>query len=69
MKNVGIKLNKTQKTILQAILENNKYTIDEPAAMSSVERRTIERNIKTLREKGILDRNGSKKDGYWIVNI
>ena len=44
-------------------------TIEEMAKYASVERRTIERNIKTLKEKGIIGRVGADKNGHWIVYI
>lgn len=30
---------------------------------------TITKRIRWLREKGIIERRGSKKKGHWIVNI
>lgn len=65
--NVGIKLNKTQKIIVEVLQKVPRCTIEDLAKKASVERRTIERNVKILRDKGILERVGSKKDGYWIV--
>lgn len=65
--NVGIKLNKTQNTIIEMIKSNPKCTIDELAKIALVEKRTIERNVKTLKEKGILERVGAKKDGIWVI--
>lgn len=65
--NVGIKLNKTQKTIIETIKSNPQCTIDEIAKIALVEKRTIERNVKTLKEKGILERVGAKKDGIWVI--
>lgn len=33
----------------------------------NVTTRTIERLIKRLREKGILERKGGKHFGYWVI--
>lgn len=34
----------------------------------NVTTRTIERTIKRLREKGILERKGGKRFGYWVIH-
>ena len=39
------------------------------AKYAEVEPRTIERNVKTLKEKGVIDRVGADKNGHWIVKI
>lgn len=33
----------------------------------SVSRRTIERDLAIMREKGILRREGNNNDGIWVV--
>jgi DeoR/GlpR family transcriptional regulator of sugar metabolism len=33
----------------------------------AVTTRTIERDLAKLQDNGILERAGSKRDGYWIV--
>ena len=67
--NVGVKLNKTQIKIVERIRNNPSVTIEEMAKYASVEARTIERNIKALKEKGIVDRIGADKNGHWVVKI
>ena len=66
---VGVKLNKTQTKIVGFIKNNTNITIKEMAKYAGVETRTIERNIKALKEKEIIDRVGAHKNGYWIVKI
>lgn len=66
--NVGVKLNQTQKAIIQILSENPIITSARLAENLNVQKRTIERNIKSLKEKHILERKGSDKDGEWIVN-
>lgn len=66
--NVGIKLNQTQKKILSMLSKNPSLTSAKLAETLNVQIRTVERNIKELREKEILIRRGSKKDGMWIVD-
>ena len=67
--NVGVKLNKTQRKIVEVLKSNPNSTIEEMAKYAEVEPRTIERNIKALKEKDIIDRVGADKNGHWIVKI
>ena len=67
--NVGVKLNKTQRKIIELMKNNPNITIEEMAKYVCVETRTIERNIKTLKEKEIVDRVGADKNGHWGVKI
>ncbi len=66
---VGVKINKTQIKIVEFIKNNPNITIEEMAKYAGVETRTIERNIKKLKEKEIIDRIGADKNGHWIVKI
>lgn len=68
-KNVGVKLNKTQRKIVEQMEANPNITIEEMAKYACVETRTIERNIKNLKEKEIIERIGADKNGQWIVKI
>lgn len=52
--NDGIKLNATQNKIVDLLKENSQYTIDILAALVGVKHRTIERNLKTLKDKGTI---------------
>ena len=49
------------------IVGNTSITIDELKEVLDKDRRTITRNIKALKEKGLIDRVGSDKSGYWKV--
>lgn len=68
-KNVGVKLNKTQNKIVELISNNQHCTIEEMAKYANVEARTIERNLKTLKEKNVVERIGADKNGHWIIKI
>ena len=63
--NVGINL--TQQKILSEIMNNPKVKVDEMAERIRLKSRTIERAIRALKGKGILEREGSNKTGYWKV--
>lgn len=63
--NVG--LNKTEKAVLEILIENPNRTADELAVEIGVAKRTIERSFVSLQKKGKIERVGSKRDGMWIV--
>ena len=67
--NVGVKFNKTQRKIVELLKNNPNSTIEEMAKYAEVEPRTIERNIKALKEKNVIDRVGADKNGHWMVKI
>ena len=67
--NDGVKLNSTQKKIVEMMRKNTYCTIDEMAEFAQVKRRAIERNIKLLREQDLIVRDGADKNGRWIVRI
>ena len=46
-------------------MQNQNITQEEIAKILKRTVRTIERNINILKEKGVLERNGSNKNGYW----
>jgi len=64
-KNVG--LNKTEKRVIEILIENSSVTSVELVEKIGVTKRTIERTFKTLQEKKMIERIGSKRDGNWIV--
>ena len=68
-KNVGLNvgLNKTEKRVIELLIEKPSYTSVDLAEIIEVSKRTIERTFKTLQEKNIIERIGSKRDGKWIV--
>lgn len=65
--NAPVKLNKTKQAIYEKIVSNTSITIDELTETLGKDRRTITRNIKSLKEKGLIERVGSDKTGYWKV--
>jgi ATP-dependent DNA helicase RecG len=65
--NVGVNLSKNQNLILQLLLENKELSIEKLAESLGIAARSIERNISLLKEKGLLERVGSDRTGYWNV--
>lgn len=65
--NAPVKLSETAQKILKLIRQNNNITINELVEELQKDRRTISRNIKLLKEQGLLKRIGSDKTGYWEI--
>ncbi|EPI48732.1 winged helix-turn-helix transcriptional regulator [Gardnerella piotii] len=63
--NVG--LNKTEKKVIELLIEDQSLTSIELSEKIGVTTRTIERAFKSLQEKKVIERIGSKRDGNWIV--
>jgi succinyl-diaminopimelate desuccinylase len=65
--NVGEKNNDVgvKENILKFVKENKNITIKELAVKLNTTTRTIERNLKTLKDTNILKRVGSDKTGHW----
>ena len=55
-----------EKIVLEAIRENSHITQAQLASKLNHSERQIRRIIKELREKGIIERIGSRKSGQWI---
>jgi len=68
-KNVGLNvgLNKTEKKVIELLIENPSLTSIELSEKIGVTKRTIERTFKSLQEKKMIERIESKRDGIWIV--
>lgn len=64
-----IELNDTQKKIIKLLLEDNQLSAIKLADRIGIASRNIERNIKKLKELGILIRHGSPKNGYCEVTL
>ena len=60
-------MNDTEVKVVKLLINNPKYIAEELAEKIGVSKRTIERAFKSLQEKKIIIRIGSKRDGYWLV--
>lgn len=56
-----------EETVLSAMRDNSHITQAQLAQKLNRSDRQIRRVIKKLREKGIIERIGSRKAGQWIV--
>ena len=60
-------LTETQKSIINIMLDSPTITQETLSKLLGVNIRTVQRNIKTLIEKGLIERTGATKKGEWIV--
>ena len=58
-------LSETQKSILRLIKEDKSVSASMMAERLNITQRAVEKNIKSLREHGILVRCGAARGGYW----
>jgi ATP-dependent DNA helicase RecG len=59
---------KSSEKILHIINNNNQVTIDELSKSLNMTTRAIEKNISKLKSRGILERVGPDRGGYWKIN-
>ena len=67
LNNLTEKASLTEIAVLQLIAENPSVKIEEMSANTKKSRSTIKRAIDRLREKGIIERTGAKKNGSWKI--
>jgi len=60
-------LSRTSAAIVQSLQSNPKLTIPSLADELDLTERAVEKQIKALREAGIIRRMGPAKGGYWEV--
>lgn len=60
-------VNQTQQKILDMILENSEITQTAMAEKLDITPRAVKKNIKELVEKGLVEREGSARKGYWKI--
>ena len=61
-------MGKSERLILKAVSDNAEITISELSEKIGIGTTAIENNIKKLKDKGLLERVGSRKEGKWKVN-
>ena len=66
---VNLPVNKTQKKLIELLIENSKYTYDELAKKLNKTRETVRANLRILEDKKLIKRVGADKNGYWKVLI
>lgn len=64
---MGVGLNKTEKRVVELLIDDPDRNAQALAERIGVTKRTIERAFASLKEKGMLERVGSRRDGTWLV--
>ena len=59
----------TEKKIIELLKDNSKYKTAELAEMLDISRKTVSIKLKNLREKGVIERVGSDRKGYWNIYL
>ena len=66
---VIIELTKIQKDIIDLIKADTSISVDQMAVKMAVKKRTLEREIAMMKQKGYISRNGSPRWGQWEIKI
>lgn len=67
-KEFGVKFGDNEKQILLSLNSNPGMTAQDLADSIGITKRAVEKQIKKLRELNVLTRQGSAKNGLWLVN-
>lgn len=67
MINETIKLTENERRIREYVKAHPNATIDEVVSVLSINKSTVNRAVKTLKDKGILVRQGANKNRTWTV--
>ena len=65
--NDSLKLSDSENKVLSEIRKDAKITILDLVSKTNLSEPTVNRTLKSLKEKNVLKREGSKKDGFWKV--
>lgn len=69
LQNKKVLLEDSDEKIVSLMKENSSIKVNEISRQVGLGMTTITKRIRQLKEKGIIERKGSKKKGYWIINI
>ncbi len=64
----GVKFGENEKQLLLSLNSNPGMTAQDLADSLGITKRAIEKQIKKLRELNVLTRQGSTKNGLWVIN-
>ncbi len=64
---IDVKITANQKKILETVMKNPFLTQEELAKIVGIAKLNINKNMKILQEKGLLERIGADKNGSWLV--
>ncbi len=66
---LSAKLSLKEMAVIRQIQDNSNISITAIATNTHLSRSTIDRIIRTLKEKGLLTRTGAKNNATWVINI
>jgi ATP-dependent DNA helicase RecG len=64
----NIPINGMKKNIMSQMQKNPKITAKLLAEKLGIADRNVKNHIKALKQAGLINREGSTKGGYWVVN-
>ena len=64
----GVKFGVNEKRVLLLLAGNPALTAGDIAEQTGLSKRGIEKQLKKLRELGVIERKGSDKNGQWVIN-
>ena len=64
---MNVHVNERQKELLSYLLQDPGYTVTQLSEIMSVSRKTIAGYLKALKDKGIIERIGTARNGYWKI--
>ena len=64
----GIKFGINEKQLLLLLCANPSFTAQELASRTGFTLRGVEKQMKRLKDAGVISRQGSRKSGLWIIN-
>ncbi|MGM0635457.1 MAG: ATP-binding protein [Bacteroidota bacterium] len=68
VENVAENVAENEKKILRLIDNNSKYSAKQMSKLLGLTQRTVQRYLKELQTKNIIERIGPAKGGYWHIN-
>lgn len=63
------RVSRTGQKIIDLVISDPSITAEAMSARIGVSKRAVEKNIKKLRDRGILIHEGSDKTGYWRIIV
>lgn len=57
-----------ERDLLLLLAEDPGYTMPQLSEKMGISRKTVAQRLKQLKEKGIIERIGSDRKGYWKIN-
>ena len=64
----GIKFGINEKRLLLMLHDNPSLTATDMADRLGISQRAVEKQIKKLKDMGVISRQGSRKNGLWVIN-